>query len=276
MAWKWYIFLDLLFLVFCVLYLIGDADHQDNFLKYTKAIPVWLMVVELFAIRSIHKHIKTIIAGLLFGSAGDMFLLWGSTSDIAFGLGALSFLVGHIFYVTAFVFLAEEVSQRRVTLEEVLKLYPVFIIIWLILLIFSFWSISTLITYLASGDSIRYVLDVYGTVLTLLTMGGFFFFFICFRIPRHSFWAGLLFMVGSLIFFASDNFLAHGKFNSWFKEHVSPSTNTYFIMITYYVAQFMIAKGAFFVGLQLKEQEDPSGMVEMKGESHNRIDDLEH
>jgi uncharacterized membrane protein YhhN len=117
LAPKWYIVLDLLFLIFSVLYLIGDSDHLDNFLKYTKAIPVWLMIVELFPIRSIHKHIKTIMVGLLFGSAGDMFLLWGSSSDIAFGLGALSFLVGHIFYVTAFVFLAEEISKRQVTLE---------------------------------------------------------------------------------------------------------------------------------------------------------------
>lgn len=56
-------------------------------------------------------------------------------------------------------------------------------------------------------------------------------------------------MVGSLIFFASDNFLAHGKFNTWYNDHVSGSTSTYLIMITYYIAQFMIGKGAILAGL---------------------------
>ena len=54
-------------------------------------------------------------------------------------------------------------------------------------------------------------------------------------------------MFGSLIFYASDNFRAHGKWNTWYTDRVSASTNSYLIMITYYVAQFMIAKGTFFV-----------------------------
>ena len=59
--------------------------------------------------------------------------------------------------------------------------------------------------------------------------------------------AGCFFMFGSLIFYASDNFIAHGKWNTWYTDRVSASANSYLIMITYYVAQFLIAKGTFFV-----------------------------
>ena len=99
--------LDLLYVVFAALYLIGDADHMDNFLKYVKAVPVWLMIVQLCSICGTHPQIKIIMIGLFFGSVGDMCLLW-SQYDILFGIGALAFLVGHVFYVTAFVFIARD------------------------------------------------------------------------------------------------------------------------------------------------------------------------
>ena len=63
------------------------------------------------------------------------------------------------------------------------------------------------------------------------------------------FWSGLFIMFGSIIFYASDNFIAHGKFNTWYTDRVSDSTNSYFIMITYYVAQFLIGKGTFYAAL---------------------------
>lgn len=104
-----YIVLDALFVLFSILYLIGDSDHMNNFLKYVKAVPVWIMVVQLIPLRDIHRHITTIVIGLLFGSAGDMLLLWGDNFT-CFALGALSFLIGHIFYVTAFVYIAEDLA----------------------------------------------------------------------------------------------------------------------------------------------------------------------
>ena len=39
-----YIILDALFLLFSILYNIGDSDHANNFLKYTKPIPLWILI----------------------------------------------------------------------------------------------------------------------------------------------------------------------------------------------------------------------------------------
>jgi uncharacterized membrane protein YhhN len=88
----------------------------------------------------------------------------------------------------------------------------------------------------------------------MLTMGGFFFFFVTSRISKTIFTSGVLYMIGSLIFFASDNFLAHGKFDNSFKQAVTESLNTYFIMITYYVAQFLIGKATFLIAVHFVEE----------------------
>lgn len=128
---------------------------------------------------------------------------------------------------------------------------------WMVLMAFSFWSISFMVTFLEKGDVMVYVLAIYGSCLVLLTMGGFFFFFTTFHVSDTIQKAGLLFMFGSLIFFASDNFLAHGKFDKDYQKVVSDSLGTYLIMITYYAAQFMMAKGGFFVAVHYTESKFP-------------------
>ena len=87
------------------------------------------------------------------------------------------------------------------------------------------------------------ILCIYGAVLVMLTMGGFFFYFVTCHISSETYKAGILLMIGSLVFLASDNFLAHGKFNSHYP--ISKFWNSFLIMITYYLAQFLITKGIF-------------------------------
>jgi uncharacterized membrane protein YhhN len=250
-----YFILDLLYICFAILYNIGDVDHADNFLKYVKAVPVWIMMIQLFTFRKAHKHVVTVMVGLFCGSIGDMCLIWQQEFAL-FAAGIFAFLVGHIVYTTAFVFIARDAAQGKTSLEEGLSFYPLFIIIWLVLMTFSFFSISTISNYLAPDDYVKYILDIYGTVLTLLTMAGFFVFFVCHKVSSEMYWAGLLWMFASLIFYASDNFLAHGKYNTWYIDRVSASTNSYLIMITYYVAQFLIGKGAYFAASHFSKTEE--------------------
>ena len=132
-----------------------------------------------------------------------------------------------------------------------MSLKGVYIVIWLVLESFAFWSVSFLVKYLESDSIMNVVMPIYGTFLVMLCMGGFFFFFTTFRLTSALLKAGLCFMLGSLIFFASDNILAHNKFNKnlTYLATFSKSLNAYLIMVTYYVAQFFMAKGAFWVCL---------------------------
>lgn len=128
---------------------------------------------------------------------------------------------------------------------------------------FSFWSISTMIRYITLPSIMPFILSLYGSVLIMLTMAGLFFFFVTSSIHPYIFKAGLCIMIGSLVFLASDNFLAHGKFNTQYP--ITPFWNSFLIMITYYVAQFLIAKGTFFASIFLNEN----------GQVHNFNDVIE-
>ena len=92
-------------------------------------------------------------------------------------------------------------------------------------------------------------------------MGGFFFFFSTSHVKSKTILqTGLLYMLGALTFYASDNLLAHSKFNSTFTDPNSinkwqPIFSS-LIMITYYAAQFMLAKGAFLSAVYYTEEAD--------------------
>jgi uncharacterized membrane protein YhhN len=90
---------------------VGDQisifhDNNYNVLMYFKAIPVWILICQLWSLREVHPCICTIMVALFFGSLGDLFLLFGPNSTILFALGATSFLVEHIINVSSFVRIA--------------------------------------------------------------------------------------------------------------------------------------------------------------------------
>ena len=106
-----YIVQDVLFVVFSVLYMLGDSEHYDIVvLRCAKPLPTWIMIIQLFPIRNTHAYIKTIMAALFFGSIGDILLEISSLWDLLFELGALSFLVGHLLYVVSFISLGKEAA----------------------------------------------------------------------------------------------------------------------------------------------------------------------
>jgi hypothetical protein len=155
--------------------------------------------------------------------------------------------------VVAFVGFVKELAEERVSLREVLSNEPLFIVMWMLEMAFSFFSIGIIIRYLPASEVgyMQWILAVYGSVLVLLTMAGFFFFFMLSRISKTLNIAGWLLMFGSIIFFASDNFLAHGKYDSNYQKAITPALNTWLIMVTYYVAQWMIGKGTFMVAVEI-------------------------
>ena len=251
--------MDVLYLLFSGLYIWGDADIGNNALKFVKPIPVWLMIAQLWSLRGVNSKIYVVIWGLAFGSLGDIFLLIGSlTTEPFFELGAAAFLIGHVLDVTAFVGFVKDLAYERVSLREVLSAEPLFIVMWLLEMTLSFWSIGIIIRSLSASEVgyMQWILAVYGSVLVLLTMAGFFFFFMLSRLSATLNIAGWLLMIGSLIFFASDNFLAHGKYDPSYKKVISPALNTWLIMVTYYVAQWMIGKGTFMVAVEFVENRE--------------------
>lgn len=114
------------------------------------------------------------------------------------------------------------------------------------------WLIHISLAFLSMGliekkGVIKYVIPVYGTCLLLLTMAGFFFYFVTSSVEAFGRTPGLLVMFGTITFYLSDNFLAHANYNTskpylQLFEH-RQWYNTLLIMVSYYVAQFLLGKG---------------------------------
>lgn len=243
-----YIKLDVLFVVFGIVYMIGDTDHYDiTAFRCAKPLPVWIMIIELYTVMGLQKNIKQLMLALLFGSIGDILLEFQSINFVFFAIGALSFLVGHLFYVLAFVNITVDIAEGHSTLKEILKYKPLFVVLWLTFFSFSFWSIGKIIQFIDDGSIMMVIIPIYGTFLCMLVMGGLFFFFMTFN-QKPALKAALCFMIGSIVFYASDSVLAHGKFDLSYKANVSTFTNATLIMVTYYVAQFLMGKGGLKVG----------------------------
>ncbi len=66
----------------------------------TKPIPVLMMALYLFLLPHKNRFNWLIIVGLLFGATGDILLEYSSHT---FLFGLIAFLLGHIFYIIAFV-----------------------------------------------------------------------------------------------------------------------------------------------------------------------------
>lgn len=109
------IILDIVYWIFAVIFMVGDwfaVSGVFSFftaLLFVKAIPIWIMIYELWEPKKLYQGTEKITIGLVFGSLGDILLLIngfaqkGPSPTIFFALGALSFLIGHIFYVLSFL-----------------------------------------------------------------------------------------------------------------------------------------------------------------------------
>lgn len=110
---------------------------------FFKPLPIWIMIYQLWSLRDVYK-VTTIMVALFFSSLGDIFLLAGQGMAF-FGLGAGSFLIGHVINVYAFVRITEKLAENRVSIGSVMRNEPLFIIIWIVLVTISFWSISLMV-----------------------------------------------------------------------------------------------------------------------------------
>lgn len=209
----YYLVLDILFLVFAILYMIGDTDHFNiTPLRFAKPIPVWIMIAELWTVRDRQKNIKYLMVALAFGSLGDILLELAQFGFIFFAIGAGSFLVGHLIYVVSFLEITEDIADGHDNMRDILSLKALFLTVWIIFFTFSFWSIGVIMRDLDDGSIMLLIVPIYGTFLVLLVVGGLFFFFMT-RNQSLALKAGICFMIGAIVFYASDSFLAHGKFD---------------------------------------------------------------
>ncbi|WP_409345591.1 lysoplasmalogenase [Paenibacillus sp. MBLB4367] len=149
-----------------------------------------------------------IMAGLACSAVGDSFLLMEGASWFTYGVAV--FMAAHLVYMAAFL------TRGSVSPFRLLALLPI--------AAYSVWLLSGLREgMVAGGNTGMWVpITVYVIVISLMIWCAVF--------------SGNRFaVIGAILFFLSDSLLAWNKF-------VSPIEGAgYAVMITYYLAQFMIA-----------------------------------
>ena len=157
------------------------------------------------------KRSKLIINGILLGLQGDALLLFNNSKCLLFGL--LSFLLGHLMYITSFIRRLGQISN-----------------LWLMGLIeavyFTFFAIG-FIKFLVSG----FKTFIYGFTLTILDS------IAIYSVCVNFCYQNILVLVGTFNFFVSDSILAYHNFVNQIR------LGSFYIMSSYIVAQSCIAIG---------------------------------
>lgn len=189
------------------------------FYRFLKPIPLFLMMI-LIVINNYYvnkegrsgnrRFALLILVGLIFGAAGDILLMFPKRLFLV-GLGA--FLVGHLFYVAAFM-------QVRFNLRRSLPMIA-------LMTIFAILMGSAL--YINLSDKMMFIAVVF-YILVIVTMA-----IMAYNFDREAGYGGIpLFTMGALFFCFSDSSLAWGKFIGRFPLYDE------IVMTTYYGAQMLI------------------------------------
>ena len=160
---------------------------------------------------------RLLVAALLFSVAGDTVLL--GTSDAAFIGGTAAFALSHLAYIASFTLAAPGkglVQQRP----------------WLAVLYGLAWGITTAILWPHLG-ALTAVVVPYSLLLT--TMAAFALNLVG-RIERRS---AIFVAAGAAIYMSSDTNIAFGRFD----PSLAPPHVDFLIMLTYLLAQSLIAAG---------------------------------
>ena len=176
-----------------------------------KALPIVGLAILVF--RNVPRHRGTLIGmGLMFSALGDIILELDRTNYFVFGLAA--FLVGHLFYIPAFFRNSQPTRARRLV-AVALAAYGCGI---------GYLLIPNLDSMLAPVTAYLVIIITMGIAAALGAVN-----------PP-------LIVVGACFFILSDSIIAVNKFL------IPVPLSGYWIMLTYYPAQFLITGGALKIG----------------------------
>lgn len=207
----------ILFMGFIYIFIIPDEPVLVNIAF--KIIPMLLILYYAFInkLAGTGKYSIIILIGLFFCMLGDGLLYW-------FVIGLTAFLIGHLFYIGGFL------TRWDFSLARFLSIIPV--------AIYAIIIGHRLVTSIQNDSEHGLIIPVilYITVISLM------------------FWSAMMTgnksaIFGSALFIVSDSVLAWNKFVS----EILYSGEI--IMITYYTAQFLIARSLWS---QLSKQQIPS------------------
>jgi uncharacterized membrane protein YhhN len=207
-----------LFFIITAADIFAIASDNDDLRWLTKPFIVPLLIGYLVSTLAVIKSVvhKWVIAALIFSWIGDVLLMAESYDSKFFIFGLISFLIAHICYIDFF-----QVVKRK----EKVRIYLLFI-----LPVITYYLVLIGLLYSHLG-ALKIPVIVYGAVISAMLALALHMFFIKYKD------AGIMMLIGAVLFILSDSVLAINKFYKPF-EYAS-----IVIMTTYALAQLLIVLG---------------------------------
>jgi uncharacterized membrane protein YhhN len=211
---RWFL---ILFFAFAVLEIVSQILNLPSF--HFVAKPLLVIFLAAYYHQSVFSINKIFLFALVFCWLGDVFLMFDYYGELFFMAGLGSFLSAHLFLIFSYRQLSFSNDELKGT-QRVRLSFPIILA----------GSGLVVILYPRLGE-LKMPVIIYALVLSLMVIQSIF------RLGRTSLKSFWLVFLGAAFFMLSDSLLAINKFYQPF------SFAGVWVMITYIVAIYLIAKG---------------------------------
>lgn len=207
-----------IYIAFSILYLIVLFTGHENLDLYLKPALVPLLGFGVYFHRKFPSR-NILLSALLFSWIGDVILLFADIAEIYFILGLLSFLIAHLSYCVLF-------NKQIIGEIQINK-----ILFAVGSLLIAFYLTAMILVLIPRLGELKIPVIIYAAVISTMLL---------FAFNGYLIWkkpGALYIFLGAVAFVASDSILAFDKFYAPIQK------SSFFIMLTYLVAQYLIVVG---------------------------------
>ncbi len=216
-----------LYSVFAAIYLVLLLQGVDRLTWYLKPV---LLPVLFYAVVKIDpfETKKWLLSALLFSWIGDCILLFSDKGELYFIFGLVAFLVAHIFFIRLFFGRKSEDNHSNNQL------------FWCGYFVIIIYLVGMLVLLLPTLGNLKMPVGIYAMTISIMLVQA---------LKGAYNWEGkakYLVLIGAAFFVTSDSILAINKF------HTPIPLASFWIMLTYLVAQLYITSGILELNLNTK------------------------
>ncbi|GAA3730512.1 MULTISPECIES: lysoplasmalogenase [Flavobacterium] len=218
-----------IYLAFSIVYLIILLSGYERFDLFLKPILIPIIGFGAYFYRKFPTQ-NILLAALVLSWLGDVILLFTDLGEIYFILGLVCFLTAHIVYCVLFN------KQKRIRKRQN---KPLFIFGSVLIAFYLIGMVSVLMPHL--GD-LEIPVSIYASIISIMLLFAFNGFLVWEK-PGNQ-----LVFLGAIFFIISDSILAVNKF------YAPIPKSSFFIMLTYLLAQYLIVVGTLKLNPKTVEQ----------------------
>ena len=214
-----------IYIVFSILYLIVLFTGHANLDLYLKPALIPLLGFGVYFHPKFLSR-RILLNALIFSWIGDVILIFADIAEIYFILGLVSFLIAHITYCVLF-------NKQIIGEIQINK-----VLFGLGSLVIAFYLTAIILVLMPNLGDLKIPVIVYAAVISTMLL---------FAFNGYLIWkkpGALYIFVGAITFVISDSILAFDKF------HAPIEKSSFFIMLSYLVAQYLIVVGIIRLNAQ--------------------------